>query len=261
MHDTALQPVTPDTDRVRLAALERDVLEREREIARVKRELQALQSRYLEEIGVLYGKLYDLEGALADAEIAVGLRPPLETFDENATDDNSGAGAEEADAMPGCGHRGAPSSDLKRIFRQLARTIHPDLARDGAARYRRHSLMAEANRAYAERDEDRLRLILSRWELGEVHDRDDEPVAIDDDPEAERRRVTRRIARLEERRLLLEAEMADLRTSAIWRLNARIDEARKQGWDLFAEMIREVQRDIRRTTERLAKLKHARPFP
>ena len=78
------------------------------------------------------------------------------------------------------------------MFRDLAKAVHPDRAPDDRARYRRHSLMAEANRAYAERDEDRLRLILHAWE------RSPESV-LGDDEEGESLRVRRRIAELDER--------------------------------------------------------------
>ena len=258
MRASALQPATPDTDRARLAALELEVAQRENEIRRIKRDLQALQSRYLDEIGALYGRLYEIESAIADAEIAMGLRPPPSSPDDADETETTGGGT-DPDSLgvgAGCRQRSAPSADLKRIFRQLAKSIHPDLARDGAAKYRRHSLMAEANRAYFERDEDRLRLILSRWELGEIHDGHDAGPLPGDDPDTARRRVARRIAALEERRLILDAEMADLRTSAIWRLNMKLEEAKTQGWDLFAEMIREVQRETERATRRLASLRN-----
>ena len=243
MQESALQPAALEGDRARLAALELDVAQRDRELTTLKQELHALQSRYLEVIGGLYARLHPIETEIAEIEIAAGLRPAPDRLDEEDDDAERGA---KVDAAGNCSHRTAPSADLKRIFRQLARTIHPDLARDGAARYRRHSLMAEANRAYAERDEDRLRLILSTWE------RNPESFATDDGDAA---RVERRLAVLEERRLAMAAEMAELQTSAIFRLNVRIGEARRQGWDLFGEMVKEVERDIRRATARLASLR------
>jgi hypothetical protein len=247
MHDRALQTSSLDGDRARLAALNASVSELERELTRLKHDLLALQSRYLDEIGGLYAKLNEIETAIADSEIALGLRPPTDSGEADADAEASAEAKAEAEPLAaGCGNRAAPTADLKRIFRQLAKTIHPDLALDGPARYRRHSLMAEANRAYAERDEDRLRLILSRWELGHDIDAHDQP-------------VPRRIAALEERRLGMEAELADLRTSAIWRLHRKMEDARQQGWDLFAEMIREVEREIRRGEAKLARLERRRP--
>jgi hypothetical protein len=238
----------PDTDpsRQELAALELQVAEREAALAAFKVELQQLQSKYLSEVGALYADLAALDAAIRDEEVRRGIRPPA----DSATD-TAGCDAEEDDAreeVAGCGNRAAPSSDLKRMFRELARTIHPDLAADETARYRRHSLMAEANRAYAERDADRLRLILRTWERS--------PEAIlGDDPEADRERLRRRLDQLRARLAEVDAEAADLRDSAIARLKRKLDAARDQGWDLFAEMIRHVQREAAASRARLASLR------
>ncbi|MEO8482374.1 MAG: hypothetical protein ABI634_09215 [Acidobacteriota bacterium] len=239
----AIQLAPPDAERARLRSLELDLAAREADLAALKNELHGLQSRYLREIGDFYAQLSALEAAVDEAEIRAGLRPAFEADEEPGEE----ASSSEADAHS-CSNRGAPSDDLKRVFRDLAKAIHPDLAEDEPARCRRHSLMAEANRAYAERDEDRLRLIMRAWE------RSPETV-LDDDPEAGRARVQRRIADIDARLVMIEAELSDLRASAIWRLKGRIDEARAQGWDLFAEMILQVKREIARATVRLQKLR------
>jgi hypothetical protein len=137
------------------------------------------------------------------------------------------------------------------VFRDLAKAVHPDLATDDRARYRRHSLMAEANRAYAERDEDRLRLILRTWER--------RPEAVSgDDSEADGRRVQRRTAEINERLLAIDAELVDLQSSAIARLKIKIDEARARNWDLLAEMALQVRREIGRASARLVSLRAVR---
>lgn len=237
----ALQSVPLDADSARLETLEAQLSARESELTTLKVELQQLQSRYLAEIGALYAQLSEIEADVAAAEIAAGLRPP-----PDADADDSEEPQADADEAPtsACGNRSAPSADLKRVFRDLAKTIHPDLAFDEATRYRRHSLMAEANRAYAERDEDRLRLILRKWE------RSPESV-LGDDPESARLRVRRKIAEIEEHLLEIDAELADLRGSAIARLKNKIDETRRQGWDLFSEMVQQVKSDIARARARL----------
>ena len=239
----ALQPAELDPARKRLADLETELSERERHLETIKAELQTLQARYLRDVGPLYAQLSELEAAVADAEIAAGLRPPPLEFDDAQDSDES-----PDDDSASCTNRAAPSDGLKKIFRDLAKSIHPDLAMDEPARWRRHSLMADANRAYAERDEDRLRLIMRAWERSP----DSVP---DDDPEADRRRVERRIAAIDERLIAIEAELSDLRASAIWRLKNKIDEAKAQGWDLFAEMLLQVRRDISRATARLNHVK------
>jgi hypothetical protein len=244
MPSAPLARTPSDARRLRLDELEARLIDREQALDALKIELQALQSRYLSDIGGLYVELARLEAEVADIEIRRGLRPPPEALDEPDDGDEGG----DVEASGGCGNRSAPSSDLKRVFRDLARTIHPDLAMDEPARFRRHSLMAEANRAYAERDEDRLRLILHAWQRSP-------DAVLGDDPEANSQRIDRRIVEVDDRLIAIETEFADLRTSAICRLKGKIDSAREQGWDLFAEMIQQVRRDISRTQARLTSLR------
>lgn len=251
MHEPrALQLRDLDPDLATLAQLDAELSAREAELTALQVELQDLQSRYLTEVGVLYGQLAELEAALVAAEIRAGLRPPPSEDDADDADEDDAAGA-DVDAAS-CSNRGVPTDDLKRMFRDVAKAIHPDRAVDDATRFKRHSLMAEANRAYAERDGDRLRLILHRWE------RSAEAVE-GDSLEAEQTRLHRRQADVRERLALVEAELEGLRQSAIFRLRTKILDARTQGWDLFAEILRHVKRELQKATARLAYVQRTYP--
>ena len=46
-----------------------------------------------------------------------------------------------------------PTAEAKKAYRDLARSIHPDLALDAAEKEKRHGLMAELNRAYSSGDQ------------------------------------------------------------------------------------------------------------
>ena len=255
----ALEPVAADPMDARLASLNARLAQREDELAALKAELLQLQMRYLEEVGVLYAQLSQIEAAIADEEIRLGLRPPAPEDpadpedpedpedDEEAAPASNGARGAQQHGAPGCSNRSAPSDHLKAAFRNLAKSIHPDLASDEAARSHRHSLMAEANRAYAERDEDRLRLILQAWERSPAW-------RPETDFGHELLRIERRIAEAEARLLAVDLAFADLDASAIGQLRAKIAEARRQGWDLFAEMVHEMKREIVRARARLAAL-------
>jgi hypothetical protein len=238
----AITPVAPSPSRARLADLELRLAGRERDLAMISSALQELQTRYLGAVGGFYAELAELEAASATIEIRLGLRRPEEASDPDADS--------APDTGDGCGNRAVPSSDLKKIFRSLARSIHPDLALDEPARWRRHSLMTEANRAYAEQDEDRLRLILAAWERSP-----DAVVSLDADADEER--IGRRMGTIEARLLQIDTELADLEGSAINRLKRKVDEARRQGWDLLAEMVLEVKREVGRAKARLAALQRA----
>lgn len=238
----ALQAVPLEADAAELAALEAKLVEREGELNALKLQLQDLQSRHLTEIGPLYRDLAEIEQELEDLEIRAGLRPPPEE-DAGSPDD---AGPVDVAGTGACDDHGTASHEtLKRVFRDLAKNIHPDLAMDDAARLRRHSLMAEANRAYAERDADRLLLILHRWQRSS-------DAIVGDDDESRELRIRRRKAEVEEQIAEVEAEFVELRNSAIARLKNKIDDTRRQGWDLFAEMVAQVRSDTARAKSRLA---------
>jgi hypothetical protein len=78
---------------------------------------------------------------------------------------------------------------------------------------------------------------------------------VSNDPDAERARLPRRAATLAARLVEIDAELAGLRRSAIARLKAKIEEAQRQGWDLFAEMRRQVEREIAMGKATLEKLR------
>jgi hypothetical protein len=222
-----------------LAGLETEFADKREAVESFQLALQQLQAKYLTELGRYYAELAALQAAIEQEEVRLGLRAPLDAVAAEA-DEADGAGA-------GCSNRAEPSLDLKRMFRDIAKAIHPDRAHDSAARDRRHSLMAEANRAYADRDEDRLRLILRVWEHS--------PEAVPGDtPEAARIRLERRIAELREQLLALDLELIDLQGSAIASLKRRVDEASAQGWDFFVEMRRQVKREILTAKYRLVGL-------
>jgi hypothetical protein len=244
--DFALAPVRRGTEDAELAALEARLAERKAALEAYTAELRRLQVRYLDEVGALYGQWTELEAAVEAEEIRAGIRIPA--LEDEAGEESPAGEAPPGASVPPCASGAGPSDDLKRVFRDVAKAIHPDLALDDRARFRRHSLMAAANRAYAERDADRLRLILHAWERS--------PDAVPmDDPNAEPERRRRRAAEIDEALVAIEAEWTSLHTSAIGRLKHRIDDARAQGWDLFAEMILQVKREIARATARLATLR------
>src|SRR4029450_12274332 len=59
--------------------------------------------------------------------------------------------------------RAVVDEDARRLFRQLARLIHPDLAGDPQERERRTNLMVAANDAYEQGDVAALERLLQGW--------------------------------------------------------------------------------------------------
>ena len=212
--------------------------ERDATCAEAKAELDAFKVSYRHQVGILHEQLDELELALAEAELGELLSRQKD-------------GGEAASAPPG-EHPSAPprytSDAVRKLFRDVAKAIHPDLARDEDARDRRHSLMIEANRAYAQGDEEQLRWILQAWERS--------PEAVQgSDAEAMRARLERRIIQIDEQLDVLASDLAALQDSPSWKLKAMVDEAAAKGKDLVADMVRRLKRDIMVATNRLDALR------
>ena len=225
-----------ETLRARVAELETALDARAADADRVNRELDMFAARYRTEVGTLHEQLDQLELDIAEAELG----------------ELSRLVAEGRQAPPGMGPSPAPpqstarftSDAVRKLFRDVARAIHPDLARDDVTRDRRHALMVEANRAYALRDEEQLRRILDAWARS--------PEAVEgSDHAAIRERLERRLAQIEERLELYARDLSELQASPIYELKAKVDEAAARGHDLVGDMVRRLKRDIMAATNRL----------
>ncbi len=119
----------------------------------------------------------------------------------------------------------------------MARRIHPDLAVDETDRIKRQRLMAEANRAYENGDEGRLRAILEEYESS--------PEAVFGEGTAvELVRVIRKIAQVKRRLTEIEAEQRKAMMSDLFELKKKVDEGTKQGRDVLNEMASAIQSQI-----------------
>jgi hypothetical protein len=220
--------------RARVSELETALAERVAEIGRVKSGLAAFKIAYRGRVGWLHEELDELERAIAEAELGeISKRLEGEPSRSGAPDDS------QAEPLP----RYA-SDAVRRLFRDVAKAIHPDLAMDELARDRRHALMIEANRAYAVGDEERLRWILRSWE----NNPDDIP---GDGSDATRLRLARRIGQLDEELALLTGDLAALKETPMWRLKTMVDEAAAGGQDLVREMTERLKVDIMVARNRL----------
>jgi hypothetical protein len=208
--------------------------ERRAEVAGTRADYEAFRIRYRQEVGLLHEELDRLELELAEAELGI-LTGRLGDADDPAT----GPPPERIEAAPRF-----TSDAVRKLFRDVAKLIHPDLAADPEGRDRRHSLMIEANRAYALGDEEQLRSILQAWERS--------PEAVQGtDQEAMRMRLMRRLDQIDEHLQALAAELASLTDTSLWRLKLMVDEEAAQGKDLIRDMVRRLKRDIVVTTNRL----------
>jgi hypothetical protein len=199
-HDESLEGL-----RSRVTDLEAALGERAADVARVETDLAAFRIRYRQEVGLLHEELDELDRKIAEAEL--GELSKLVEGDTSGTTDAAVTEPEQPARLT--------SDAVRRLFRDVAKTIHPDLADDQDARDRRHTLMVEANRAYALGDEERLRWVLDAWQ------RSPEAVRGTDD-EAMRQRLVRRIAQIEEQLAAYASHQAALADSPLGKLKLMV---------------------------------------
>ncbi len=156
-----------------------------------------------------------------------GAGEPAEGPDAEAEEPADGDGAQATGPGDAAPELLTEEVALKRLWRRLARLLHPDLAAGDADRERLSGLMARVNAAYDAGDLAALELMAERVGAGE------DPEA---PGEAERlAHLARRAAALSAVRESLRAEEERLRATDTARLLGRAEERRRAGGDLLAE--------------------------
>ena len=220
------------------AALEAELAERELRAANLRAELGAFERQYLHFVGSRYAELDEWQARLA--ELRAEERPGNERAKQAAgeararAEETKSAAGEKSSQEP---HAFTATPEMKRLYREVAKRIHPDLTSDRKDRSKRQHLMAEANRAYERGDQERLVKILTEYEHS--------PEAVEGEgPGAELIRVIRRVSQARSRLAEIEAEMQELLRSDLHQLKLRVDEAEKGGHDILKQMIAKVDQQI-----------------
>ena len=232
-----------------LTILEGELAQRELDVATLQAELHAFERRYLRIVGIRYAELDEIDAQIAEAsaEVTPKSSEAQERASQARAQANESAQASKIAQEPGRKEKFAPSDALKKLFREVAKCIHPDLATDENDRVRRQHFMAEANQAYEDGDEARLREILREWESS--------PEAVKGDGVgAELIRVIRKTAQIERRLQAIESIIAQLRSSDLYRLKTEVERAEAEGRDLLAEMASRLDQQITDRRGHLASL-------
>ena len=233
--------------RAELDSLEARLVQRELDLATLHAELFLIERLYLRVVGVMYAELDLVEAEIADALLR--WNPSNAATRERAEQAHAQA-QRSAGATSDAAHepvRERPTESIKLLFRKAAKLFHPDLATDESERSRRTHFMTEANRAYEAGDSIRLQTLVEEWEGSH------RPIAAVD-VGAELVRLIRKIARVQERMVVIDQEVSTLERSQTADLKRRIDEARQEGRDLLGEMAAKVSQQIAAARERLADL-------
>jgi hypothetical protein len=244
---TTLAPSGPsgenlETLRARVAERETALAERAAEAERLDADLTLFAARYRHQVGTLHEQLDQIHLEIADAELDI---LSSHTAAREAREETSTGRADPPPPPPDAASAPRLTSDaVRKLFRDVARAIHPDLAPDEDARTRRHAIMAAANRAYALGDADELRRILEGWAQSP-----DQVTGLD--AAAIRLRFERRLIQIDGLMEMYAREQAELEATPLYQLKVSVDEATARGRDLMADMVTRLERDIMAATNRL----------
>ncbi len=234
--------------RLELTALEAELAQRELELVTFQAELNAFRNRYLQALGKLYA---ELDAILADLADLQALKKPAshqawkKAEQARTKAEESARSANETKGQP---KNFKPSERLKKLYREIAKNFHPDLARDEEEQDQFQQLMAEANQAYKNGDEQLLEKLFTQGKHS---------------PESVKGagtgvdlvRVIRKIASIEKRFAQIAAEMNLLKSSSLNQLKLKYEEMKEKGIDLLEEMAGYLNRQITEACIRLNRAK------
>lgn len=235
-----------DDKKTRLANLEEELLKRELDLSTNKVELKSFELHYMSSVGIHYAKLDEINALIA--ELLAKQDPDNIFAEENAAyaRAHAQASAKAAEDIKEeiLRAKPLPSENIKKLYREAAKAIHPDLTMDEGVRRIREQLMKKINQAYEDGDEDALLTIIQRWEAS--------PEAIEGEGTgAELIRVIRKIAQVEARLQDIDKELLSLKSSDLWKLKQKVEAAERLERDLLSEMVEEIKSQIADAEQKL----------
>ncbi|WP_030193250.1 J domain-containing protein [Streptomyces sp. NRRL S-87] len=230
--EEAGQPTPEDSERpeARLAravrAAEQALIEFEIAVETFRVEVENFSRLHHQKLGPMYSRLDELDAQIAEARAARTGDPedlrrardlralvmPMPGVEElfhdwlgsDGLSDAAGAMLTEQPVRPP--ERVRPTEEVRKLYRELVRQAHPDLAQDEPERQRRDAFIVRVNAAYGRGDADELRTLSAEWAAGPAPA---QPVL------SESEELYARLEWLAQRKELLTAVAGELEESAI----------------------------------------------
>jgi len=234
--------------KLELEELEQELAENELDLSTARRDVHLFEIRYQRVVGCKYAELDRLKASVL--EMATRIHPDSKDFRSQAE-----AAREQAEqsAHNWEVHQDEselelpePSEELKKLFRDAAKRIHPDLTTDPEERERRHALMARLNQAYELGDLEQVKAILNDWEI--ISDWDQLT------PGKQLSRLLKQIGQVRHRFNQIQAELEQLKLSEMFRLKDFVQNSEKQGDDVLADMVADAEEKIQNLRIRVKNL-------
>ena len=241
--------------RLELDQLRAELAEAETELNNQLEDVQAFEFRFEAYVGQLLDQLSTLESEVNSYLTQIKLMRHQQSFSD------SGAAFDPVDEQfrqtwqqtpetavpkPPPPPPPATQAQLKKIYRQLARQFHPDLAIDEVDRQYRTDKMAAINDAYKAQSMVELMALAEELEAHQSRQQAAQPV----DQEMAQA-LQEEIERCRRRLRVVDNELRNLPNRSMVELALQVKLAQREGRDLLAEMANDLERKIaRKTAER-----------
>jgi len=232
-----------------LAQLRKKLADMELQLATEKADLNLFEIRYQKGVGAMYAEMDIVKAQVLN--LAAKLYPNAETFREEAESAREQAReySENKKEPTNSQKEFKPPENLKKLFRRVAKKIHPDLSSSTEERKKRHDLMAKLNQAYDKLDEEGIRSILIEWE---TEGYSESPMELGEQLVL----VVRQLAQVRGRLYNISEEMEELELSEMFQLKINMGSAEKEGRDLLQEIADDIEGKINKAKAQIRDLAH-----
>ncbi len=232
---TRTQSAPPDLAQ-EIARLSDLLNERRAELSALQEEFRAFKARYAQVVGSRLAELAEVEQEIREAEARLlGVAVEEEYEEEISADEDAPA------AVSVTGRTG-----LRKLFWSVAKVFHPDHAADEREAQRRHTIMAEASRAYREGDAESLHTLLGDEQL-QAYCASARQAEEEDD-------LASRLLKLKDDLRTVEFGLKRIKQDRLYHLMLSVDEEAREGRDALAQMSERIGRQITKARRRLAHL-------
>lgn len=198
--------------------------------------LRQFEIEYYHKVGLKYVEIDQLQAILDKILASKFPRDASATKKAAESQQRADQSARDADEFKGKAQQKKKfeaTPELKGLYRELAKLLHPDLTVDEGEKKRRHTLMQKINEAYQNGDIDTLRAILDEEK--------NNPERIKgDDVGSALVRTIRKISQVEKRISQLEKELKALKATDLYVLFEAVEREAKQGRALLQTMSDEL---------------------
>jgi hypothetical protein len=218
------------------------------EQATLEAELAAFNSDYMREVVTVLAELHELE-----ARIAGLVARRSGTAGDKAAANSARARARQTTAAVRAIPRTPgplPTGDVKKLFREAAKRMHPDLAPDEDTRRHAEAFMKRLNQAFSAADAEAIVDLVRQWEIS--------PYATAPAGEAvQSARAARRISALQAAVDRAQARLDEVRATDLAGMMERAMAAAASGTDLLAEWRASSEAALAAARARMAELEVA----